>query len=330
MLSPSTVPDTNGWKQFQVVSKTQTALLLKYQCEYVYLRLNRSICLIGYVLYRLFALIKRKATFWGSRELSRITYCNSFGRELPLEMHRGTAHQVIQLNRAHIYSFWHSWEHPSPLQWQLSCQDDWSLALRWEQINLTEAHQYLIANRLFIYPSTHQPWNISEQQPVDIELWEGPLQCLGERVNYMWPAQLSGEKNKKTKKNSTRKIASAVPLPAQRASCFQLFSPAGQVLSGWTLTRGEANKDRQDRVAKLLQYFFLAAEAMNSFCLSCPGPFISYYSPGCWQGLWTLHCHSSSACDNYVLMVSASQASGSLPPSSVQLILIILWVKVCG
>lgn len=84
-------------------------------------------------------------------------------------------------------------------------------------------------------------------------LEEGPVQYVVKTVNYMWPAQLS----EKEKKNSTRKTASALPLPSLTASCFQLFSPAGQVLSGWTLTRGEANKDSQNEQSSCFSTFFL-------------------------------------------------------------------------
>lgn len=88
-----------------------------------------------------------------------------------------------------------------------------------------------------------------------MRLQGSPLQCLAKRVNYMWLAQVS-EKKRKRKRNIYQKTASAPPLPSLTASCFQLFSPAVQVLSGWILTRGETNKDNQDWAIKLLQYFF--------------------------------------------------------------------------
>lgn len=42
-------------------------------------------------------------------------------------------------------------------------------------------------------------------------------------------------------------------LPSLTASCFLLFSPAGHVLSGWTLTGAEANKNSQESRVKLFQ-----------------------------------------------------------------------------
>lgn len=75
--------------------------------------------------------------------------------------------------------------------------------------------------------------------------------------------------------------------PSLTASCFQFFSPADQLLSEWSLTRGETNKDSQEWAIKLLQYFSLLW-GHELLLPSWPGPFISYDSPGCQQGLWTL------------------------------------------
>lgn len=135
---------------------------------------------------------------------------------------------------------------------------------------------------------------------------------------------------KRKKKKLYQKNSICSTLPSLTASCFLLFSPAGQVLSGWTLNRGEANKDSQNEKSSCFSTFFFCAGDMNSFCPYCTGPFISHDSPGCRQFLWTLDYPSYSACDNNVLVRSAYQAPGSLPPSSVQLILIMLCIKMCG
>lgn len=155
-----------------------------------------------------------------------------------------------------------------------------------------------------------------ESQPMGMR-WEGPLQCVAERVNYMWPTGLSGKT-----KNSTRKIASALPLPSLTASCFQLFSPAGQVLSGWTLTGGEANKEcPNEQTSCCVLFCWLLGpwtpSAHLALALSFPR---ALRAAGSFCELWS--CLSHSAHDNNVLLGSAYQASGSLPPHPVQLILI--------
>lgn len=103
----------------------------------------------------------------------------------------------------------------------------------------------------------------------------------------MWLAQQSRKKN-------YQKIASAPNRPSLTVSCFQLYSPAGQVLSGCTLTRGETNKDSQGWAVKLLQSFFFYFWGHELLLPILPGPFISYESAGCKQFLWTLECPSYS------------------------------------
>lgn len=99
---------------------------------------------------------------------------------------------------------------------------------------------------------------------------KGPLQSLARRLHVTCPAVSLKKKKKKT-------TGKQHLLPALTASCFLLFSPAGHVLSGWTLTGGEANKDSQDWRVKLFQelsfLFFLAAKAMNSLLPAWPWTF---------------------------------------------------------
>lgn len=155
--------------------------------------------------------------------------------------------------------------------------------------------------------------------------WEGPWQCVAERVNYMWPTRLLGKT-----KNSTRKIASALPLPSLTASCFQLFSPAGRCsqdeLSPGVKQIKSAQVSRQ--AAAVLFCWLLGPWTPSAHlapALSLPR---TLRAAGSFCELWS--CLAHSACDNNVLLGSAYQASGSLPPHPVQLILITRWLKVCG
>lgn len=128
---------------------------------------------------------------------------------------------------------------------------------------------------------------------------------------------------KKTKKTKLyQKTASALPPPSLTASCFQLFSPADQVLSGWILTGGETNKDSQDWANQAASELYFAAGATNS-CLFCPGPFISYGSPGHQQFLWTWNASLTLPPKTMSSRFLLTKPLCHYLPSLIQLILII-------